>query len=95
MTGLELEDRNTGAKSRLDADGLLVRIGMLPNTQFLSGVLDLTPMGQIPVNEDMETSIPGIFAAGDVREHSPMQISTAVGDGVSAAMALGRYLESN
>ena len=95
MTGLELEDRNTGEKSRLEADGLLVRIGLLPNTQFLKGVLDLTPVGQIPVDEYMGTKIPGIYAAGDVREHSPMQISTAVGDGVSAAMALGRYLESN
>ena len=93
MTGLEIEDRSTGEKRRLDADGLLVRIGLIPNTQFLKGVLDLTPAGQIPVNENMETAIPGIFAAGDVREHSPMQISTAVGDGVCAAMALGRYLE--
>ena len=95
MTGVEIEDRSTGEKRRLDADGLLVRIGLIPNTQFLKGVLDLTPAGQIPVNEHMETAIPGIFAAGDVREHSPMQISTAVGDGVCAAMALGRYLESN
>ena len=77
------------------AEGILVRIGLLPNTQFLNGVLPLTPAGQIPVNENMETSIPGIFAAGDVRQYSPMQIATAVGDGVNAAMSLGRYLESN
>jgi len=95
MTALELTDCNMGIKSRLPADGLLARIGLLPNTQFLKGVLDLTPVGQIPVNENMETKILGIFAAGDVREHSPMQIATAVGDGVSAAMSLGRYLESN
>ena len=95
VTGLDLEDCNTGAKSRLAAEGILVRIGLLPNTQFLNGVLPLTPAGQIPVNENMETSIPGIFAAGDVRQYSPMQIATAVGDGVNAAMSLGRYLESN
>ena len=95
VTALDLEDCNTGAKSRLAVEGILVRIGLLPNTQFLNGVLPLTPIGQIPVNENMETSIPGIFAAGDVRQYSPMQIATAVGDGVNAAMSLGRYLESN
>lgn len=95
MTGLELLNGDTGATSHLDADGLCVRIGQLPNTQFLKGVLELTAGGQIPVNENMETSIQGIFAAGDVREHSPMQISTAVGDGACAAMALGRYLNSH
>ncbi len=95
VTALDLEDCSTGEKSRLEVEGLLIRIGLLPNTQFLKGVLDLTPMGQIPVNENMETSVPGIFAAGDVRQYSPMQIATAVGDGVNAAMSLGRYIESN
>jgi thioredoxin reductase (NADPH) len=94
VTALELEDRNSGAKNRLEVEGILVRIGLKPNTQFLHGVVPLTPIGQVPVNENMETSIPGIFAAGDVRQHSPMQIATAVGDGVNAAMSLGRYLES-
>jgi thioredoxin reductase (NADPH) len=95
VTALELEDCNSGAKSRLAVEGILVRIGLQPNTQFLEGVLDLTPVGQVPVNENMETSIPGIFAAGDVRQYSPMQIATAVGDGVNAAMSCGRYLETN
>ena len=75
-------------------EGVLVRIGPSPNTQFVQDILPLSPIGQIPVNENMETNIPGIYAAGDVREHSPMQISTAVGDGVTAAMALGRYLQT-
>ena len=95
VTALELEDLNSGAKSRLEVEGILVRIGLQPNTQFLKGVMDLTLVGQVPVNENMETAVPGIFAAGDVRQFSPMQIATAVGDGVNAAMACGRYLESN
>jgi len=95
MTGLEIKDCITGEASHIEAEGLLVRIGQIPNTQFLEGTLELTPGGQIPVNENMETRIPGIFAAGDVREHSPMQISTAVGDGACAALALGRYLNSH
>lgn len=95
MKGIEIEDRNSGEKSRIEAEGLLIRIGLLPNTKFLQGTLELTPVGQIPVDDSMQTAIPGIYAAGDVRVHSPMQISTAVGDGVTAAMSLGRYLQSN
>ena len=94
VAGVELEDVATGEKRSLDVEGVCVRIGLIPNTQFLKGVLDLTPIGQVPVNLNMETSIPGILAAGDVREYSAVQMATATGDGVTAAMALGRYLET-
>jgi len=94
VNGIDLEDVATGQTSRLAVDGIFVRIGLIPNTQFLEGVLDLPPSGHIPVNENMETTIPGIFAAGDVRLHSPAQIATAVGDGVTAAIAAGRYIAS-
>jgi len=94
VTAVDIQDVATGDKSRLDVNGLLIRIGPSPNTQFVQDILQLNPIGLIPVNENMETSIPGIYAAGDVREHSPMQIATAVGDGVIAAMALGRYIQS-
>ncbi|MCL2669829.1 MAG: FAD-dependent oxidoreductase [Syntrophaceae bacterium] len=94
VTALALVSCDSGEKSRLPVEGILVRIGLSPNTQFLSNLLPLTPAGQIPVNESMETAIPGIFAAGDVRQNSPMQIATAVGDGVHAAMSLGRYVET-
>jgi thioredoxin reductase (NADPH) len=95
VTAVEVEDRATGEKRSIPVEGILVRIGLQPNTQFLKGVLELTPIGQIPVNENMETVVPGIFAAGDVRQYSPMQIATAVGDGVNAAMSCGRYIEAN
>jgi thioredoxin reductase (NADPH) len=94
VRALELQDIATGAESRLPVDGILVHIGVQPNTKFLSGILPLDARGQIPVNENMETGIPGVFAAGDVRQYSPMQIGTAVGDGINAAMAAGRYLGS-
>lgn len=94
VTGVDVQDVATGAKSRLAVAGIFVRIGLIPNTQFLRDVLVLDPSGQIPVNENMETAVPGIFAAGDVRLYSPAQMATAVGDGVTAAMALGRYIAS-
>lgn len=94
VTGVEVETVATGEKYSLDVQGIYVRVGMIPNTAFLEGSLTLTPGGQIPVNEHMETKLPGVFAAGDVRRYSPAQMSTAVGDGVTAAMALGRYMAS-
>ncbi|MGI6679684.1 MAG: thioredoxin-disulfide reductase [Dehalobacterium sp.] len=73
-------------------DGVFVFIGNLPNTAFLKDVLDLTEGGYIKTQELLMTSIPGVFAAGDVREKFLRQVSTAVGDGAEAAMAVERYL---
>ena len=95
MTGVMVENRTTGEKSCIEAGGILVRIGQVPNTAFMKGTVELTNRAQIPVDEKLETVIPGIFAAGDVREYSPMQVSTAVGDGASAALGLGRYLNAH
>ena len=89
---LELADVKTGQKNTLKVDGLLVRVGLIPNTAFLKGTLPLNPIGQVMVNGEMETQIPGIYAAGDVRHNSPMQIVTAVSDGATAAMRSLKYL---
>ena len=89
---LELAGVKTGQKSTLKVDGLLVRVGLIPNTAFLKGTLPLNPIGKVTVNEQMETEIPGIYAAGDVRHNSPMQIVTAVSDGATAAMHSLKYL---
>ncbi|HOG48328.1 MAG TPA: FAD-dependent oxidoreductase [Anaerolineae bacterium] len=94
VSGVDIQDAATGAKDRLAVEGVLVRIGLIPNTEFVRDTLALTPAGQIPVNENMETAMAGVFAVGDVRQHSPMQMATAVGDGVTAAMALGRHIAS-
>ncbi|MCC8102958.1 MAG: FAD-dependent oxidoreductase [Clostridiales bacterium] len=94
VTGVEIENRETGEKQILPVQGLYTRIGQISNTEFLKGTLELSPTGQVPVNESMETVIPGICAAGDIRVKSPAQMSTAVGDGVTAAMSLGRYLNT-
>ncbi len=94
MKALDLRAEQTGEKSVLEANGLLVHVGLVPNTDYLKGTLPLNSKGQVLVNEGMETGTAGVFAAGDVRNSSPMQISTAVGDGATAALSLGKYLET-
>ena len=89
---LEVSNVKTGQKSSLKADGLLVRVGLEANTGYLKGTLTMNAVGQVKVNDLMETEIPGIFAAGDVRHNSPMQIVTAVGDGATAATRMLKYL---
>ena len=91
---LELLEAQTGQKSTMEADGILVHVGLEPNTDYLKRSLTLSANGQVPINEIMETEITGVFAAGDIRHNSPMQISTAIGDGAAAALSLGKYLET-
>ena len=69
-----------------------MHIGIEPNTDYLGDSLPLNDKGQVLVNEKMETAIAGIFAVGDIRHNSPCQISTAVGDGATAALSLQRQL---
>ena len=94
LTGDEYEERATGEKKVLDVQGILVRIGIVPNTEFLDGVVELCPNGQVAVSDCMESNVPGIFAAGDIRWHSPAQLGAAAGDGINAAMAAVRYMNT-
>jgi thioredoxin reductase (NADPH) len=73
--------------------GILVRIGLEPNTSYLKGLLSLDSERYVLVNEELETSIQGIFAAGDIRHGSARQIATAVGDGVTAALSADRLIK--
>jgi len=82
-----------GQKATLKVDGVLVHVGLDPNTDYLEGVVPLDSQRQVIVNEWMETEIPGFFAAGDIRSKSPGQVSTAVGDGAAAAMSAQRFLQ--
>lgn len=94
VTGVIYEDRETGKHNELEVEGILVRIGMIPNTEFLSDTIELNTAGQIPVTEQMVSSVEGIFAAGDIRVNSPAQLGTAAGDGITAAMAAARYVNT-
>jgi thioredoxin reductase (NADPH) len=76
------------------ADGLFVFIRLIPNTQFLTGSrVKLDPQEHIITNEHLETSVKGVYASGDVRSGSTMQIATAVGEGATAAMRIREYLD--
>jgi thioredoxin reductase (NADPH) len=83
---LKLHQVKTGKQSTLDVNGIFIAVGLKPSTDFLKGVLPLDEAGYIITNDQMETKIPGIFAAGDIRQHSPRQAITAAGDGATAAV---------
>lgn len=83
-----------GKKEVLKLDGVLVHVGLDPRTEYLRDVIPLDDDGQVVINEWMETGVPGIYAAGDIRSGSSGQVSTAVGDGAVAAIAAQRYLQA-
>lgn len=89
---LSLRQIKTGKKSTLDVAGVFIAAGLKPSTDYLKGVLPLDRAGYIITNDRMETKIPGIFAAGDLRQHSPRQAITAAGDGATAAVFAERFL---
>lgn len=89
---LELEDTVTGKRSRLDVGGVFIFIGFKPNTGLVEGHVQHDAAGYFVTDERMMTSIPGLFAAGDVRSQVTRQITTAVGDATTAAIAVEKYL---
>ena len=93
VNGLRLNNVKTNQRSILGVDGVFVAIGFMPNSQCFFNILDLDDAGYIFTDETMATSVPGIFAAGDIRRNSVRQIAAAVGDGATAAMSAFRYLQ--
>lgn len=87
VTALVYENRANGAEEVLNIDGIFVQIGLLPNSRFLSGTVELTPSGEIKVDAKGRTSVPGIYAAGDVTTTPFKQIIIAMGEGAKAALA--------
>ncbi len=93
VTGLRLKDTVSGELRTMDADGVFVYIGLLPNNEGFRELVKLDDHGYIITDENMQTSLPGVFAAGDIRQKSLRQVATAVGDGAIAGVAVQRYLE--
>jgi thioredoxin reductase (NADPH) len=92
VQGVILNDLKTGNQTKLDLDGLFVAIGSRPYTDFLKDLVTLDEQGYVLVNDKMETSVLGVFAAGDIRVTPLRQVATAVGDGAIAAISAERYL---
>lgn len=92
VTGVQLKNIKTGALQALPCNGVFVAIGNVPNTGFLIDQVALTDNGYIDADEDTCTSIPGVFAAGDVRRKPLRQVVTAVADGAVAAHMAEEYL---
>jgi thioredoxin reductase (NADPH) len=94
VTDLTLKNVKTGAVSKLDIGAIFVYIGFTPNSNLVREGLKKDAGGYIVTNDRMETSIPGIFACGDVRAQLVRQVTNAVGDGTTAAVAAEKYIES-
>jgi thioredoxin reductase (NADPH) len=90
---LKLKEVKTNQTSALEVSGVFISVGFKPNTEYLKGILPLDKAGQIITNGRMETGIPGVFAAGDIRSNSIRQVAAAAGDGATAAFYARRYLE--
>jgi thioredoxin reductase (NADPH) len=73
---------------------VFIYVGLQPNTDFLRGVVPLDGGGHVPVNHRLETDIPGLFAAGDLRQHSARQVISSAGDGATAAVFAMQHLRS-
>ncbi len=92
VTGLTYKDRTTGELRRVELEGVFVQIGLLPNTDWLKGTVALSPRGEIEVDARGQTSVPGVFAAGDATTTPYKQIVIAMGEGAKAALSAFDHL---
>jgi thioredoxin reductase (NADPH) len=92
VTGVQLHNLKSGKDSHVKAEGVFVAIGYEPNTGFLMGKVELDSQGYVVTPKETETSVPGVFAAGDVRDHRYRQAVTAAADGCKAAIDADRFL---
>lgn len=89
-------DATTGKKVEFPTDGVFVFVGLMPNTGFLkTSKVELDEIGLVKTNEHLETAMPGVYAAGDVRSGATMQIASATGEGATAALRMREYLEDH
>jgi thioredoxin reductase (NADPH) len=94
VSGVRTTNLATGTQEARKLSGLFVYVGLAPNGSLVDGLLETDGGGHIPVNVSMETALPGVYAAGDIRQHSSSQLVAAAGDGATAAIAAFRYVSS-
>jgi len=93
VNALKLRQVESNEQRTLKVAGVFVAVGVVPNSQPFADVLAADDAGSIIVDRDLATSVPGIYAAGDIRQNSPRQVASAVGDGVTAALSALRYVQ--
>ena len=93
VEGISITDVESGETSRVDLSGLFIYVGLDPNSSCLDGLLELDGVGHVPTDVWMRTPLPGLLAAGDVRQGSAAQLVTSAGDGATAAIAAQRYVK--
>jgi alkyl hydroperoxide reductase subunit F len=92
VNGLRFKDRATGVEQLVELEGVFVQIGLVPNTDWLKGTVELSKYGEIIVDARGQTSVPGVFAAGDATTVPYKQIVIAAGDGAKAALSAFDHL---
>ncbi|MDR6985207.1 alkyl hydroperoxide reductase subunit F [Rheinheimera pacifica] len=92
VTGINYTDRKTGEAHHVALAGIFVQIGLVPNTEWLRGAVELSPRGEIIIDERGQTSLPGVFAAGDATTAPYKQIIIAMGSGATAALGAFDYM---
>ena len=93
VCSVDLKDTQTDEQRQLETDGAFIFIGFLPNNQLVPAGVKMTAEGYVVTDRKCETTLPGIFAAGDLREKYARQIVTAAADGATAALAAAHYVE--
>ncbi|MEZ4551650.1 MAG: thioredoxin-disulfide reductase [Desulfobacterales bacterium] len=94
VDSITVKNVKTGEQRELAVEGCFIWVGTTPNTSFLEGTVEVDRSGFVVVNEKMETSVPGVYAAGDVRNTPLRQVATAVGDAAIAAFEAAQYIEA-
>ena len=94
MEGVRIRNLKTGKEERLGTDGVFIYVGHFPNSDLFRGQLTMDDRGYLIADKQMMTSVPGVFAAGEIQDPVYRQVTTSVGQGAAAGMMVERWLEA-